>query len=191
MTAPKRHQGSERRSYYRIQEDVLLQYAIADSAGSAAIPAEGVALSSGDLLQAIDQELHNAINLIFTESAAVAKALGLLNRKISVLASTLYPTQSDNGSNYIQTRVSLSGSGIAFETDEFLQKSTRLQLSLRLLPSHHHVCLFANVVADAQALDAPGSRFAVRAAFEEDAEAQERLIQHVVQRQGMLLKEEG
>ena len=113
-----------------------------------------------------------------------AQALGLLNRKLTVLGSMLPGHSATDTSQYVPTAVSLSGSGIAFDSSERLPAGARRRISLLLQPSQVPVQLDGTVLASE-----PGENreqpYRVRLDFDRDELAQEQIIRYVVQRQAM------
>ncbi|MEQ9462674.1 MAG: PilZ domain-containing protein [Haliea sp.] len=183
MTTPR----SERRKYYRINDDVLLHYRVDVSSDDDASPGVQLEVATGAILAEIDRELNHTINRIWARDPDVGRALGLLNRKISVLGSLTAPTESGAESvSYQRTTVNLSGSGIAFEATERLPEGTAVIIEIGLLPSQSSLRLQGRVVASPEAVT-NGSGYWTRVEFDEDLDQQEELIRHVVQKQGMLL----
>ena len=85
--------------------------------------------------------------------------------------------------------VNLSGSGIAFESREPLAIGTRLRLSIILRPSRITLSIAGTVIACEDRLTSAAMPHWIRVDFDEDLQAQEQLIQHVVQKQGALLSD--
>lgn len=183
----------ERRKYYRINDVVLLRYEIVDEEPAGTGTGEGgtgsLEISTGTLLAEIDRELNTSINNVWREQPVVAQALGLLNRKISVLAAQALDYEEADAQSYDDAMVSLSGSGIAFEAREALAVDTRLRLSIILRPSQVTLSIIGTVVSCEDHLTSSTMPHWVRVDFDEDLQAQEQLIQHVVQKQGALLSE--
>jgi hypothetical protein len=184
---------AERRKYYRINDVVLLRYEMIDDSRAAGESIEGGAtsleISTGSLLEEIDRELNTSINNVWREHPVMAQALGLLNRKISILAAHALDYQESEPQSYDDTKVNLSGSGIAFEAREALALGARLRLSIILQPSQVTLSIGGTVVSCEDHLTSPSMPHWVRVDFDEDLQAQEQLIQHVVQKQGALLSE--
>ncbi len=184
--------AEERRQYYRINDVVMLRYEVLDEDASAP-PVEsgesGLEVSTGTLLAEIDRELNKAINTIWQDSPVVAQALGLLNRKVSIVAAQALEYEESDVHSYDDTMVSLSGCGIAFEAREALTVGTRLRLSVILKPSQITLSIAGTVIACEERLDSSAMPYWVRVDFDDDLLAQEQLIQHVVQKQGALLSE--
>lgn len=182
----------ERRQYYRINDVVMLRYEMLEgNAGSGAVTIgeSGLEVSTGTLLAEIDRELNQTINAVWQDHPAIAQALGLLNRKISVVAAEALHYEANDVQSYDDTMVSLSGSGIAFESRDPLPEGGRLRLSVILRPSQVTLSIAGTVVGCEQRLSSETMPYWIRVDFDDDLLAQEQLIQHVVQKQGALLSE--
>jgi hypothetical protein len=182
----------ERRKYYRINDVVLLRYEeMSDEASDSPQRGDtgGLEISTGSLLAEIDRELNQAINTVWREHPVTAQALGLLNRKISVIAAQALEYEEAGVHSYDNTMVNLSGCGIAFEAREALHPGARLQLSIILKPSQITLSIAGKVVSCEDRLSSSAMPYWVRVDFDDDLAAQEQLIQHVVQKQGALLSD--
>lgn len=184
MSRESRQQSVERRKYYRIDDVVLLRFDVLEE-GLPGPRGGGVQSGTEELLAQLDSKLNRAVNAVWPEHPMVAEALGLLNRKLTIIAATLEHNGRDDQS-YADTRVNLSGCGLAFEVEEGLDIGTRLHLSIILQPSQITVPIAGTVV---DCLQLPGSSRApcqIRVDFDEDIQAQEQIIQHVVQKHAAL-----
>lgn len=182
--------GHERRKYYRINDEVLLHYTLPDQAADSAVQGTEVELSAGAILAELDSELNKTINLVWRDHPEAGRALGLLNRKISVLGSLLGATGAGEGPlSYTRTRVNLSGSGLAFEAMQAIPAGTPLRLQIGLLPSQTTLQLTGSVVAEPERIPGNEERYWIRVNFDDSPDAQEDLIRHVVQKHGALLSE--
>lgn len=190
----------ERRSYFRLDDVLLLHYRIIGNAdGSRQAGAETAAAApqvrTASILAQIDRDFGDALRQLWQAQPEIARALGLLNRKLSVLAQSM-----DSGAQaipeYEETQVNISGGGIAFESEEALAPGTRLSLQLVLKPSQEELALLGKVVrcdalpedVDSPA-DADGPRWHLRVDFEDSPDEQERLIQHIIQLQSIRISE--
>jgi hypothetical protein len=191
MTAVDR--AEERRRFYRINDVVMLRFEILDGpdGGDAVSGSSSLEINTLTLLREIDRELNQAINTVWQEHPAVAQALGLLNRKVSVIAAEAMEYEQGAPHSYDEAMVNLSGCGIAFESANALEPGTRLRLSVVLKPSQVTLSIAGTVVDCEERLNSEAMPFWVRVGFDDDAMAQEQLIQHVVQKQGALLSEAG
>ena len=185
----------ELRQYYRIDDVVTLSYEMLDknTPGASLEGAEsGLEVSAGTLLAEIDRELNTAINTIWQNSPVVAQALGLLNRKVSMVAAqVLEEYEVNDGHTYDDTKVNLSGCGIAFEAREAIAGGARLRLNLILKPTQINVSIAGTVIACEERLSAPVMLYWVRVKFDDDVQAREQLIRHVVERQVTQLSDEN
>jgi hypothetical protein len=181
----------ERRQFYRINDRVQLRYERIDDTDSRhARSGDAVGLSTGQLLAELDDELADCINLLWREEPLAARALGLMNRKVSMLASLSLSDGLGETASYLDTVVSLSGCGLGFEAEEALPPGTALRLWLILQPSGLEVTIGGRVVGAEPRESAGERRFWTRVDFDDEALAREELIRHVVQKQGMLVSEQ-
>lgn len=190
--SPAQVNNAERRKYYRINDVVLLRYEVIPEPPAGQEPPEetgGLEISTGSLLAELDRELNKSINAVWRDNPMVAQALGLLNRKISVIAAQSLEYEEASVHSYDSSMVNLSGCGIAFEGRQELPPGTRLQLSIILKPSQVTLSIAGTVVSSEQRLDSVSMPFWIRVDFDDDLLAQEQLIQHVVQKQGALLSD--
>jgi hypothetical protein len=179
---------NEKRSYYRIKDIVGLSYTVVEAGAaesSQGMPDLDAPLAS--LLAEIDRDFNKVTNVLWQENPIVAKALGLLNRKLALVASHSLPATEQAGSeSYEEMVVSLSGSGLGFDCPEPLPAGTKLALVLVLKPSN--ICLRLNGTVTGLEIreEEDTATHWVRVAFDEgDDAAREHLIQHIVQRQSV------
>ncbi|MFK7828932.1 MAG: PilZ domain-containing protein [Congregibacter sp.] len=183
---------AERRKYYRINDVVMLRYEILNETPgreNTLSGESGLEVSTGTLLAELDRELNQTINIVWQDNPAVAKALGLLNRKVSVVAAQALEYEQGDVQSYDDTMVSLSGCGIAFESREAVDDGERVRISVILRPSQITLSIAGTVIGCEKRLTSPVMPYWVRVDFDDDLMTQEQLIQHVVQKQGALLSE--
>lgn len=178
------NQKNERRRYYRINDVVGLTYEVLGKDDAAQSAQSGnLGLSVTNLLAEIDHEFNQATNAVWLENPSVAQALGLLNKKLSIIAAHSLQTDDQSIDSYDEMMVNISGCGVAFDCSEALDIGTRLQLSLVLKPSHTHLHVTGEVVAIEQQPSSVEKPYSVRINFDENSLVQEQLIQHIVQKQ--------
>ncbi|MEM1142758.1 MAG: PilZ domain-containing protein [Pseudomonadota bacterium] len=185
---------AERRKFYRINDVVMLRFEVLsneEGTGTFVGGESGLEVSTGTLLAEIDRELNQSINTVWQDHPAVAQTLGLLNRKISIIAAQVLEYEDRDVQSYDDTMVNISGCGVAFESREAIAPSTRLRLSVILRPSQITLSIAGTVIDCEQRESANSMPYWIRVNFDDDAMAQEQLIQHVVQKQGALLSEGG
>jgi len=181
--------STERRDYYRINDTLGLSYVIIEDDGdTTSTGGDNWQTPVGELLADIDQQFNQASNTIWQENPTVAKALGLLNRKLTVIAAHALPQQQADTGSFDDTPVNISGSGVGFHCKEGFDAGVRLKLSLTLRPSNIRLDLTSSVTGCEQLSTMPDKPFWVRVIFDEGNEAaQEQLIQHIVQRQSAMI----
>lgn len=177
----------EKRSFYRIRDVVGLTCSLLDSADAGVSqPSE----SPSGLLAEIDRKFNQATNTLWLENPVLAQALGLLNRKLSLIAAHTFHDEALEADSHEELLVSISGSGIGFDSFDSFAAGARVRLQISLKPSNIPLELTGVVIDCAHRDDSPDKSHWVRVTFEEGNEAaQEQLIQHIVQRQGAQIRE--
>ena len=175
---------SERRNFYRINDVVGLSFKVlgGDDYTFPSI-STNIELPVTNLLAKIDHEFNQATNILWHENPTIAKALGLLNKKISIIAAHSLQNENQIVDSYEEMMVNISGCGIAFKCTESLDLGARLQLVLTLQPSNTQLDFTGEVVACHHAVNNIEKPYSVRVNFEKNNSAQEQLIQHIVQKQ--------
>ena len=185
---------TEKRSYYRINDLVGLTYRVIPS-GENPTREPGEVHDMGNslvtLLAEIDREFNQLTNILWQENPTAARSLGLLNRKLALIADHALGDEERTLPPGDMLMVNISGSGIAFRCEEAIPKGTRLQLTLTLKPSHVSLELTGTVVGCEEKRRDSKKPYWLRVAFEEgNGATQEQLIQHIVQKQYAQIKEE-
>jgi hypothetical protein len=187
---------TERRRYFRIADRALVKYRLIAEEDLARerdfIQLNEIRASNlHAVLLGVDLRLQELIDGVREEHKAVAQALELLNRKISVIERVVALENSERGGTHREhepTDVSLSGGGIALTAATPLALNAYLAIDIVLLPAHHPMRAIGRVV-DCRRDDDDG--FAVAIEFEEIREEdRETLIQHILRRQSAVLREE-
>lgn len=177
-------QSVERRRYYRINDIVGLTYTVVETNKVIPVsPSEHLGLSLTSLLAEIDHEFNQVTNILWHENPTVSKALGLLNKKISIIAAHSLQDEEQNIESYEEMMVNISACGIAFDGKDSLPKGTNLQLSIALKPSNIILHMMGQVIACERQPTKQEKSFSTRIVFEENNSVQEQLIQHIVQKQ--------
>lgn len=175
----------ERRSYFRINDIIGLTYSRLDG-GEEFEPGldSETSMSMMELLAEIDQNFNQVTNVLWNEKPAVAQALDLLNRKISIVAAHALQPDDQAMDSYDEQMVNISGCGIAFHSSESFEKDTAMKITTVLKPSHIRLNFTAKVVACEELPEGSDQPFWIRVSLDTDsAGAQEQLIQHIVQKQ--------
>lgn len=188
---------TERRRYFRIDDQALVKYRVIDAR---ALPWERRLIQFNEIratnlqaaLQGLDARLQTLLDQITGEHPALGQALELLNRKLGLIEDVV-ALESARGGQHAGTEhqpraLSLSGGGLALDTDEAMGLGTLLVVDLILLPGHHPMRTIGRVV-DCRAAAAGGHIVAVE--FEEIRETdRDLLIGHIARRQAAALRRE-
>lgn len=181
----------DRRRYFRINDWVGLSYRPIDleEIVTQQKEASNVQVSAVDVLKSIDQELTAALNALWQSNPTVASAIGLLNKKMDIIA-----VEADLDYAHIkglQTEsheVNISACGMAFESKDRFDTGQLLELNVLLKPANTHVRLIGRVMDCEQSDESDTHPYFLRLDFDQmDAEVQEQLIQHIVRRQSSQL----
>ena len=188
MTYDQARHQQELRQYYRIDDVVSLSYQVLDTDEAGATfkgsAESGLEVSTNTVIAQIDREFNEAVNVVGQHSPVIGRALRLLNRKLSMVAAQALQQQAgDDAPAREDTKVNLSGCGIAFEARQAIDVDTRLRLSLILKPAQVAVSITGAVIACEQRLSDSAMPYRVRVKFDDDAQAREQLIRHVVEKQ--------
>lgn len=186
------NQRGERRGYFRIDDVIGLSYEVIEDGPQLVVPkVDDAALAFTQALQEIDLELNRATNLVWRENPATAKALGILNKKLSLIARYCPPQGLEALDSYEEYSANISGSGMSFRSTEKLDADTRLHICAILKPSNIKLDFAAQVISCERVQDMPRELFLLRVQIaEEETAAKEQLVQHVVQKQSQNRVEE-
>ena len=154
------YRGTERRSYFRVDDRVALGYTKLRS--DAALFSERALLSVGARMESLQNELRHELTVLADESPRAGRALRLLNRKLDLVMEMLDVRTLAERESFSMTDVNLSASGVSFPVDEWFVPGERLLITMVFQPDSRHVRLVARVVA----YDKEGEGHRVRAEFE-------------------------
>lgn len=184
----------ERRSFFRVDDEILLHYHVIGAEGQETRSSPGLApqVATAGILSQIDREFGESINRLWQQQPEVARALGLLNRKLSVISRTMDALHGITPPEFQEARVNISGSGMAFEAGEDLGPGTLLRLQLVLKPSQEELTVRGAVISSERLPDDESAdpRWRIRIDFDESLDERERLIQHILQLQSIRISEE-
>ncbi len=189
---PETQSNQDRRSFYRIDDSVVLTYRQVAEAELA----ETVHAPPGDLQDAftlastfagISHETRLLRNQVRSEAPAIARYLEALDRKLDILSQVLL-IQEVGPHEERTLAVNLSAGGMEFEAREPLVVDTWLELRFVLLPSRTGILAGGRVIRS----DALESRDAFRLAVEfshiRESDRQ-LLVKHVLGRQSERLRQ--
>ena len=187
----------ERRRYYRISDNVILNYRQV----SAEVMAHGIEqlktnrMGRAQLQSALlgmDVRLQDLITQIGRAREDFAEVLDLMNKKVSLLERMINAWMDDRDTEPViestPSEVSLSAGGLSFESSAPFELGAHLELELVLLPSYQYIKAYGDVVSSSGHEPRPGYyRIAVNFDWirEED---REEIIQQVFRKQAEELR---
>lgn len=177
--------SEEKRRYFRINETIGLTYEVLDHKREMAKPDRSTDI--WDLMSEQDQKIQKLLIEVEEESPVVAALVAAFNQKLERVVHQLIMESRllDKVASRVK-EVSISACGLGFVADSCIEKGARLRLELQLFPSGAKIHTHGRVVA----CDAIKNAYYWRVEFFDMRQSeQERLIQHIVQRQSAQLKE--
>lgn len=141
---------NEKRNYFRVNEQVLLDYRIVDAYTSEhAEPSlqfeDNGVLQLFSQMHELDKEAQQLLHSIGETNRALADYLAVLNKKFDLI-SQQFVAQNVSDQQHKTSAVNLSEGGISFSAEKALYKDTYLALRLIFLPSYTGISCFAKVV---------------------------------------------
>lgn len=185
-------QRSERRRFFRIEDEIVLVYrsiAPEDMPDPAQFSNQALdQFSLTSTLEYLTQESHAHLRRIERDYPDVAEYLKTLERKIDVLAQALM-ISNNRLVDQPTRKVNLSAAGIAFDAEQPIPQGSLLELKMVLPPSLVGIITFGKVVHCSPLANEASWRVGVDflSMREQDREF---LIRHVVKRQLTLLREQ-
>lgn len=145
MTTPE---PSERRSFFRVDQDVVFDYKQIDThtvqtkAPEEAIDG-GIAMHLVGELRQIDRETQQMLKVIGDQDRLLGEYLTKLNTKVDLIARhSMFSVHQGNHA----TRLNISEGGVAFKGNKALYVGNFLVLRMIFLPSYTPVIVFAKVI---------------------------------------------
>lgn len=142
---------SERRSFFRIDESIALEYKEVDETTVNAQTAESLYHDAADIklyseLKKIDSDTAQLLYQIKDGNRALGEYLHNMNRKIELLGQRLMAEHRPPALTHITKQVNLSEGGIAFGCERPIEKNGFIAMRLTFLPSYAGLIIFAKVI---------------------------------------------
>ncbi|MGB3610408.1 MAG: PilZ domain-containing protein [Cellvibrio sp.] len=142
---------SERRSFFRIDESIALEYKEVDEKTANTSEPESLYHDAADIklyaeLKKIDSDTAQLLYQIKDSNRALGEYLHNLNRKIELLAQRLMAEHKPAALTRITRQVNLSEGGIAFGCEKPIDQNRFIAMRLTFLPSYVGLILFAKVI---------------------------------------------
>ena len=183
--------SQERRRYFRVTDLVGLRYQFL-SQDEQALAIQARPSSRKDLLAQIDNEVLAGMALIQSSQPEVHRLLDLLNQKINLALGNEETAGVIDGADGNICSVNLSACGLAFPAKNAATLNQYISLELTLYPNNIRLTLLAAVIStDRYEDESERNKYIIRADFVDISDAnQEVLVQHVIKRQAMQLKQQ-
>ena len=183
----KAEKSDNRRRYFRIVDSLGVSYRLIESDKKDDGDSEKN-INTLSILNHHNTLIQSQLEAVESKAPEVAALVDLINKKIDALLMVL---ELDNlMSQHACHRVdeaSISASGIAFPIDEPLAPNGLIEIDMLLRPSAKHVVAIGQIVSCERIPN--DEAYYLRVEFTEMTDTnREILIQHIVQRQGVLLR---
>jgi hypothetical protein len=142
---------SERRSFFRIDESIALEYKEVDERTANTSEPESLYQDAADIklyaeLKKIDSDAAQLLYQIKDSNRALGEYLHNINRKIELLTQRLMAEHKPAALTRITRQVNLSEGGIAFGCEQPIPQQGFIAMRLTFLPSYAGLILFAKVI---------------------------------------------
>ncbi len=179
--------SEDRRRYFRITDQVGVAYRIVDETELEAQPEPTRPGDIFGILSELDKTISTELQALQLRDPSLAYLLDAFDKKMNAVINQL---EMDN---YLVQRiahkvheVNISACGMGFESEEALPDNTLLMVDLMLTPDNINIFTYARVIS-CEALEE--DKYFVRVDFfGMNSTDQELLIQHIVRRQGYLIR---
>ncbi len=178
---------SERRSYFRIDESIALEFKeVEEITANTAVPElqfpDTRSLKFFSELRKIDTDNAHLFHQIKETSRALGEYLQNLNRKIDIISQQLMTDARPLPPSKTIKLVNLSEGGVAFGSARPVEINRFIAIRLIFLPSNAGIVMFAKVI---RCEPANGGEYQLAAKFHRISDAQQQLIGQQIMRAQM------
>ncbi len=177
---------AEKRRYFRISDTLGLAFRVVRPQ-SPNLKLSTDDMEDSEVVEMLDTELETLLNSLWSSDPKFARALGLINQKMEILLGRNRVSESEileQFDHYFEAiDVNLSASGIAFTSEVKLEVNDRLELLILLRPGKTKLTVMGTVVNYEVATQDDRPAWFTCVNFDLEAQQEEQLIQHIVQRQ--------
>ena len=182
----------DKRGFFRITDDLILDYKQVDAYTADSDKAENVFPDSSSLslfaeFKRIDSEAAHLLASISETNRALAEYLGTLNRKMDILTQKVMADRHQND-GITPTRVNISEGGIAFQCDKALYKGSHIALRLMFIPSFVGLASFARVI---RCEEQDNNSFHIAAKFHRLSSTHQQILSRQIMQQQISAKRES
>lgn len=180
---------SERRSYFRIDESIAIEFKPVDElTASTAVPElqfpTTASLKLYAELRKIDTENSHIFHQIKETNRALGEYLHNLNRKIDLISQQLMADYKPLPPSKTIRQVNLSEGGIAFGSSQSIEINSFVALRMVFLPSNAGLVLFSKIIR----CEPSNGEYQIAAKFHRINDSQQQLIGQQIMRAQMAEK---
>ncbi|MGH1373440.1 MAG: PilZ domain-containing protein [Cellvibrionaceae bacterium] len=176
---------SEKRSFFRINSDIVMDYRSIDSytlehtSVESQFPDNLQSLTLFQELKRLDKEAAPYLGAISELSRPLSDYLSILSKKVDLVAQQHLAEHSSH-EHLVATQVNLSEGGLAFTTEKPLYKGSHLAIQLRFLSDFSSIACFATVIrcdlAKKNSSDKSTETYHIACKFHQLSEAKQEVI---------------
>ncbi len=184
--------SQDNRSYFRITNDLILDYHpvdafTADHQQPDTVFPEDTTLNLFTEFRRLETDAATSLTSISDTNRALADFLGIINRKIDLLAQQVMAERHQN-SSIKPTKANISEGGIAFLSDKALYKGSYMALRLFFLPSFIGLTTFARVIRCDEVVGKP---YQIAVKFHRIGNAQQQILSRQILQQQIIARREN
>lgn len=185
---------ADRREYFRINDTVFLEFNSISSQEAEQLgetlndPLHSANNQEKSQFQTVQNAFNHITDQINQQNRDVARALRLLDEKISIINHALQRQQNKSEGNQMLD-ANLSGGGVAFMTAEQIDSKNAVEIKIQLQPSGAHIHSVAKVISCNKTNEGSETPYFLRLAFTDMSEIDRTiLIKHILNRQAEVIR---
>jgi len=185
---------ADRREFFRINDTVVIEFHSISTQEAQQLgetlkdPLHSANNQEKNQFQTLQNAFNHLADQINQQNRDVARALRLLDEKISIINHALQRQQNKSEDNQILD-ANLSGGGIAFMSAEQIDTKNAVELKIQLQPSGAHIHTVAKVISCSKTMDNSDKPYFLRLAFTDMSEIDRSiLIKHILNRQAEVIR---
>ncbi len=142
---------TEKRSFFRINSDIIIDYHSVDSytlehgSAESQFPDDQSSLNLFQELKRLDKEASPYLATIADLSRPLSDYLSILSKKVDLVAKQHFAEHSSH-QHLVPTQPNLSEGGLAFSAQKPLYKGSHIAIQLRFLSDFSTIACFATVI---------------------------------------------
>jgi hypothetical protein len=185
---------ADRREFFRINDTVYIECHSISSQEAEELgeilkdPLRSANHQDKNQFQTLQTAFNHLADQINQQNRDLARALRLLDEKISIVHHALQRQQNKSQGNQI-VEANLSGGGIAFMTAEQIDTKNAIELKIQLQPTGAHIHTVAKVISCNKTNENSEKPYFLRLVFTDMSEIDRSiLIKHILNRQAEVIR---